>query len=270
MPSNRARRTRGKMFPPAHPLLEYRAARTYNREVAMLKLPGMFHAFTTMDETAERVSLILTEHRDRNGKTHVSLINFMLLLQRQARTAFDAFVEGQAYQGWLLFRPGLEAALIIGKWLDDPNNATIWKNRRNDWKSYKQEYEGKALRSASLPGSDQLQSVLKRINDDFVHPNPDYVGRHIKVTKAGAKASNLWLMYFDDEPTVQVQLLAFLHLHLSVIDSLLTAYKKLFSGIDLMQSGLAEFETAFGPRVLELRKMLKNDARPLKDFGLWQ
>jgi hypothetical protein len=32
----------------------------------------------------------------------------------------------------VLLRPGIEAALIIGKWVDDPRNAEIWKNCEKD------------------------------------------------------------------------------------------------------------------------------------------
>ncbi len=72
--SERSRRARKKIVPPPHGLLEYRSARAYNREVSMLKFAPAFHAFATMDETSERVSAILTKNRDRNGKTHVSLL----------------------------------------------------------------------------------------------------------------------------------------------------------------------------------------------------
>jgi hypothetical protein len=74
----------------------------------------------------------------------------------------------------VLLRPGIEAYLIIGKWIDDPATAEIWKNRRNDWKNYQKTYSGPALRSRSLPMSDQIQTILSIVNDDFVHANPDY------------------------------------------------------------------------------------------------
>ena len=95
-------------------------------------------------------------------------------MQRQSFVALDALSSMQAYQAWVLLRPGLECALIMGKWMDDNANYHIWINRLQDPEAYRTTYSGKKMVSRSLPRSRDLQQVLKAINDSFVHPNPEY------------------------------------------------------------------------------------------------
>jgi len=44
----------------------------------------------------------------------------------------------KASLAWLTFRPGLEALLMTGKFVDVPANADVWKNREADWKAYQE------------------------------------------------------------------------------------------------------------------------------------
>ncbi len=100
----------------------------------------------------------------------------------------------------------------MGKWVDDKVNAAIWKNRASDRNAYKDAYTGKALRSMALPRSADIQGVLSRINDDFMHLNPSYFSRHRELRPAGESDYHLILQYFDNSVDHQAHTYALLHL----------------------------------------------------------
>src|SRR5580704_9519872 len=114
------------------PFLEYRMALAYNRDVFSVEHSDLLTDFVGVDGNFPALIELLSTRRDCNGKSHVSLVPLTFLLRRQGHTAFDLLSADQSYQAWLLLRPGIEAVLIIGKWVDDPRNATIWQNRDKD------------------------------------------------------------------------------------------------------------------------------------------
>lgn len=251
-----------------HPLLDYRHRRAYNRDVSMLLFPGALHAFTTMDDTLLTLLATVPGSRDGAGRSHAGVLPLLMLLQRQARSAFDLFAEGQAYQGWMLYRPALEAGLIVGKWLDDPTNAEIWHRRREDWKTYQATYQGKTLAALSLPRSTELQQVLSRLNDEFMHPNPDYVARHL-AAEEGATDVTLWCFYSDDQVTTAIHLHSVLHLHLVLIDALIAGIGSKLPAVRAIPSHIVEFEEAFKGRSEKLRAERPDEAEVLSTLGLW-
>src|ERR1700733_11616740 len=143
-------------------ILHYRSALAYNREVFLIEHGELFKALSSIDDNFKVFLDALRTMRDPKGKSYVSLIPFALLIQRQSRAAFEALTAFQSYLAWVLLRPGIEALLIIGKWIDDPANAKIWQNRKEDRRGYQHAYSGKALTSSSLPSSDRIQRVLSK------------------------------------------------------------------------------------------------------------
>lgn len=205
-------------------ILGYRSRLSYNREVFLAEHAPLIKAFGVVDANFEVLVQPVTTRRDIRGRSLVSLGPFLLLMQRQSRAAFEAFSVFQGYQGWVLARPGVESALIIGKWLDDDENAKLWEARHVDRKSYSKAYTGAALRSDSLPNSAWIQSVLSRINDTFVHANPEYYLRHLSVAPSDPGHTEVQLAYFDDNITLVANVLAFLRLVLVLQVELATAF----------------------------------------------
>jgi hypothetical protein len=84
-----------------------------------------------------------------------------------------------------LFRPGLEALLIIGKFVDNPDDAAVWRDRLQDRDKYQRTFSGRELVSQSLPGAQEFRKVLSRLNEEFMHPNPDFAYRDMTVQNEG-------------------------------------------------------------------------------------
>ncbi len=155
------------------------------------------------------------KEKDLSGHSHVGLLPFVNLLIRHSIYGFQHIASYQSFLCWLSFRPGLESLLILGKFVDDPNNANIWRNREADPEAYRQTFEGKKLISKMLPRSADFQQVLKRLNDNFMHPNPNFVYRDTGIQNEKEGLLFLKTEYFDIVENVDIHeahILAFLNL----------------------------------------------------------
>uniref|UniRef100_Q026W4 Uncharacterized protein n=1 Tax=Solibacter usitatus (strain Ellin6076) TaxID=234267 RepID=Q026W4_SOLUE len=249
-------------------ILQYRSALSYNREVFLLEHSDKVKAFSAIDDVFFRLIEFPRSMRDLNGNSLVALVPFILLLQRQSRAAFEALSVFQSYQAWVLLRPGIEAALIIGKWVDDPASAKVWKDRDQDRRAYGSQYTGRALRPTSLPASDKIQGVLSKVNGDFVHANPDYYSRHLDASVGDPGYVNMILGYFDDDGLHEAHVLAFLRLLLVIEESLAGLSAKLFGPAAVVGVPMAVFEAQFGARIRELTAIPGEGAAALRDLGL--
>lgn len=248
--------------------LGYRAVRSHNRETFLLNYANLIRAFVLLDESFTVLAASLNR-RDKTGSAHVSLIPLLLLMQRQSRSSFDAISSHQSYEGWVLLRPAIEATLIMGKWMDRPEMARIWANRFKDAKRYRQEYSGgDKLRSQSLPRSVQIQGVLGKVNDNFLHPNPDYVLRHLDASPVGDAHIGLQVNYFDTQTQTAVNALAWLHLISVIQDSCREMLLQVFASVPEMRLSPADLRREFLDQVRDLGKE-KIARAVLVDFGLW-
>ena len=98
-------------------VLELRSSRTYNQDIFLLNHSDAFFAYHRVNKNFDGLGLVLSTQRDRSGHSHVGLIPFWLLIQRQAMSAFWAMAGHQSFEGCVLLRPAVEASLIIGKWV---------------------------------------------------------------------------------------------------------------------------------------------------------
>jgi len=250
-------------------ILEYRGALEHNREVFLLNHAWGIRAFSITDSGFSRLVEVLGHRRGPEGKSRVSFIPFLLLMQRQARGSFERLSSLQSYDAWVLLRPCLESALILGKWTDDVAFAKIWENRKTNLDAFKREYSGRKLRSKSLPRSDELQHVLSRINDDFMHANSAYYTRHTAVTPVGENDVEILVHYFDTEVDNEAHTLALLHLLVVVQESVLALLASTFGDLPLKTLGLSSFEKAHEQRVRALLKRSPQHDAVLKELGLW-
>lgn len=249
-------------------ILHYRSALTYNREIFLIEHGEFVKVFSAIDDNFSALIELPRTMRDANGMSYVSLIPFVFLLQRQSRSAFEAFATYQSYQAWVLLRPGIEALLIVGKWVDDPTNAKIWQNRQQDRKDYQKTYTGHALRSNSLPSSDRIQSVLSKVNDDFVHANPDYYSRHLEMSSGDPGYVNFWLGYFDEDVLQEAHVLAFLHLLLVMQEALGSLFARLFGTSVTLKARLSSFQLRFDARITDLASKSEDAAATFQQLGL--
>src|SRR5579859_4472065 len=96
-------------------LLEYRSTQDYNRHVFSIAHGDLIRAFIAIDRNFSALIELPQTKRDKKGNSWVGLVPLLLLLQRHALMAFELLSADESYRAWLLLRPGIEAALIIGK-----------------------------------------------------------------------------------------------------------------------------------------------------------
>jgi len=192
--------------------VSYLATLTANRQIFLLNFHANFHAFETMFRALQTAWARLGTERDRPGRSQVGLLPFANILARHTLVGFEHLTYYQSFLAWLAFRPGLEAFLMIGKFVEDPANADIWKNRQSDWKSYKKTFSGSALESKSLAQSAAYRQILTHLNGEFIHPNPDFAYRDA-AQKNNGKSVLLEIQCFDGDPDIhEGHLLAYLNL----------------------------------------------------------
>lgn len=248
----------------------YHGTLAMNRKVFLLNHGDFVRAYDQIHAALERLPVELATKRDINGKTNVSLIPFMALMSRQTLLGFDHLASFQPYQAWMAVRPAVEIPLVIGKWLDDPKAAAVWLKRETDPKAYMKEYGGgKQMRSNSLKCSPEVQSVLKALNDQFVHPNPFYYHRHLELASIGNGKISLEINYFDEQDTIQPHVLAFLHLASFLHDGMRDMLASVLGSTHNTRAIVPGLQDRFGDRVRSIRASDPIGAKILRELGVW-
>lgn len=226
-----------------------------------------------MVNSIQRTASDLGTTFDPTGHSHAGLAVFAQLVSRAAIWSLDRLLGCQSMLAWLAVRPGIEAALVVGKFRDNVGNARIWSSR-HDSKSALQEYRstfsGKALISSSLPRSEELQSVLSRINTYFVHPNPEYLASQTGLTNVGRGVLTSVNFLDGDEELLESHILALVNLQAVLHESLCLCIRR---GLGIVESGL-HYDPS--PILKERRSRASalaasNDpaASVLQELGLW-
>jgi hypothetical protein len=191
---------------------EYTATQTNNRAIFRCNFSRDLDSFNLLFHKLRSTWQRIGEQRGIAGESHAGLAYFANVLIRHSLMGFQLISSYQSFLAWMTFRPGLEALLIIGKLVDDPHNADVWKNKCADWKLYNNTFSGGALDSKSLPWSKELRRVLSRLNDDFMHPNPTFTYRDSRYMSVGADLL-LEIKFFDvDDNLLEAHLLSYLNL----------------------------------------------------------
>jgi len=250
-------------------LLEYRSVMYRNSEVFLFNYKEEFAAFgVIVDYLNSFLAVVSTQHMN-NGKSLVGFIPHLSIIHRQYLNSFQNFATFQSYQGWVLLRPAIESILIMGKWLDDRDNFEVWKKHEQDWKSYNSVYSGKNLASKSLSNSDLIQSVLKKLNDKFMHANPSYYNRHSSIQQVDAENYHLWTSFFDDQKEHQVHLYAYLHFTIFMLHSAGMMFQPLFSVNEKFKVDLSKFQRVFENKVRAIANESLVNHSVLLELGLW-
>ncbi len=252
--------------------LEYAATVSQNREIFLLNFSKDFRRFDGLLNELQTVSLRVTRERDSKGASHVSLLVPLGILIRHCMFGFQQLVSYQSFLAWLAFRPGLEALLIMGKWIEDPNTARIWSERDTEPGRYQRTFSGRALLSRSLSRSAEFRRVLGRLNDEFVHPNPYFAFRETSLREASAETMVVETRFFDDRPELhEAHLLAYLHLLDLMVTTCDGLFTKLF-GAREASVGAARPTVAAdeGERAKSLAQRHPLAKKIMEELGLWQ
>lgn len=124
--------------------------------------------------------------------------------------------------------------------------------------------------SKSLPKSSELQQVLSRLNDDFMHPNPDFTYRDISIKNCGS-ALSLEIQFFDVIPEIhEGHLLAYLNL----LDIILSESERLVSGLFNISTQEQPVRYPFAITTLSRATKLAGQnavaKKVMEELGLWQ
>jgi hypothetical protein len=249
--------------------LGYFASQLTNRQVFLLNFSSDARSFQILLSALRDTWARLGTERDTAGHSHAGLLVFANLVAAHTLIGFQQISSYQSFLAWMTFRPGLEALLMIGKFLDDPSNTGIWQNRDSDPKKYRETFWGRALESKSLPKSAVFRQVLGRLNDDFMHPNPSFTYRAATQT-AQANSVLLETQLFDTDPDIhEAHVLAYINL----VDHLVSVSEELINAL----CGPSAMQTVVRPvyadqergRATQLATRTHAGKKIMEDLGLW-
>jgi hypothetical protein len=251
-------------------LLDYAAIQVRNRESFLLNFRNDYHTFGLSLDNLRSIWARLGREKDTAGRSNAGLLVFVNILIRHVILGFHSIAAYQSFLAWLNLRPGLEALLILGKLVDDPGSAAIWKERLNDRGAYQRTFSGKALISKALITSKDFRDVLTHLNDNFVHPNPDFAYRDMTVRDQGPSVI-LEIQFFDkNSETHEAHLLAYLNL----LDRICGASQGLLNSLCDPPSGKAvatqSFDEIAASRAAALATRNALAKRVMEELGLWK
>jgi hypothetical protein len=261
-------------------LINYRSILEANRETFLLNHKEEFFAFEHIDRCLQNIWNIVGTKRTDQGESIISLAAFLLIIVRQGRNAFECLSRYQSSEAWLIFRPAIEASLIIGKFLDDPANSSLWKKKKQLWENrktnkedfekYRREFEKDGLIPKSLPMGEAFRHLLSKINDEFVHMNYEYFLRDIKVKETSSSDIQIEVHFVDHDPQDQkAQLFSFLHMYYLLVSSLGKAFSPKYSQEKAMNINIDTMEKNWGPKIKQLVQASSNLKEFCQIFGLW-
>lgn len=250
-------------------LLDYASRQIRNRETFLLNYGKEFAHFDGLVNALYSIWSRLGQEADKEGRYHSGLLLFINILTRHAILGFQHIVSYQSFLAWLTFRPGLEAFLILGKIVEDPNNAKIWKERSTNKKAYIKAFSGKLMASKTFERGEEIRKVLNRLNDDFMHPNPDFTYRDISMKKQEASYF-LEINFFDVSPVIhEAHLLAYLNLFNTIIYESENLINKLFENEGQKVKLQNKFESFAYKRAEKLSLKDPTAKKVMQKFGLW-
>jgi len=250
--------------------LSYSSKLSYNREAFLTNYIEELAMFEESNALLDNLVLFIQKTRDINGYSHVSLLLFIEIIKRQATITFDCITRFQTFTAWINFRPALESLLIIGKFIDNPQNTKIWMNKKEYRKEFKKEFTGKGLVSQSLPLASKFRELLSKINDEFVHSNWNYLNKNYQqiVTNSGYVFK---IPYIDkDFFEHRAFLYSFLHIYRLMIVSIGKALEPKFGHKRELHIDHKIMEKVLKPKVLKLVNERSDLVNILKIFGIWK
>lgn len=247
--------------------LEY-AERVYeNRKIFLLKFRSHHEQFDLLLLRLQSTWIRVARERDTQKRSHFGLLLPATILENHLLLGFDRLASYQSFLAWPSFRPGLEALLFIGKWVDDPKVVKIWKDRRNNREEYNRLFSGRGLISRSLPHSAEFRDVLNHINDEYLHPNSDFGHRQMRIRPTTRETLVFENPLFDRDPVIhEAHLLAYLHLSELICASSAALLANVLGGTGESQSGQAFVNS---DRVTALGEAREGAKKILEELGQW-
>jgi len=248
--------------------LEYSGYWFRNNQAFLLNFEKDFRVFCFLLDVFRSRWARIGKEIDSHNRSLVGLLPFLQLFLRHSIFGFQHLGSFQGFLSWLNFRPGLESFLILGKFIDEPANAEIWKNREKDWRTYTSTFSGKPLISRSMPRSSDFQNVLSKINDGFMHPNPEFTFRDVTIYDQEHEVL-LATEYFDLNPEVhEAHLLAYLNLTQNVILSSNQLLNTLFN--EQLTYVSKPYSEINGSRAASLANKNPDAKKIMEELGLWR
>lgn len=252
----------------AYEILRYDAALSQNRQQFLLAFKAEFESFDALDRLFPRFAAAA----GRAEKASYRLGPFLQIMQRETRNAFESLAAGQSCVAWCLLRPVIEAPLIMGKWLDDPQNAVLWLSRNSGKtarKEYQDAYSGDRQKPHSLPHGEAIRGLLSRLGDDFLQTNPRYYARPPSFAPDAPRSAGAAPDYADDPADHRAHVYALLHALWFIMRSTGQMLAAGYGDRPELHVDLVAMERSFAAAAISIARGNEVHKNVLVNLGLW-
>ncbi len=193
--------------------LEYVSDSDYNFKVSLLNVPETVNIFSRLDQQLTEMIEYINKLPEVAAERYVFFLGtFIVVAQREMRNGYSLFLRSMSYDGLLLLRIAIEAAIFAYRIFKEPELLEVWANRNEDWKTFKQKFVFAEL-PHDIPFRAELDKNRDLIGDYWAHPNVNYFSNAVEI-----KGDQIRVHFFDrDEKLYHLYLLSFLDASLKVL-----------------------------------------------------
>lgn len=248
-------------------ILAWRGMLDRCREQFLLDYKAEIESFDDVDQLFPHFSRAAGKIQVATARQKYDLAPFIQVMQVHARAAFELLAGGQSHLAWPVLRSFVEALLVMGKWIEDPQHAVVWHSRhagKSARKEYQEIYGGSGTRAESLPHEEVLRGVAGRLADDFIETNPRYYAHPLVFGDGKSRNSSR-----EDEADRRAHVYAVLHLEWFVMHAAGRLLSAREGGRAELRVDLERFERTFGPAAEAIAREHQAHKVVLTQLGLW-
>ncbi len=203
-------------------IIEHHARLVQAREAFLLNHKATIMAVGHANSVLHDIMIAVGNQARHDRNLRDAIVVALSVMRRESTHALDAISQHEFHQAWFVMRPAVEAALVVGKWLDDFSFFTLWRST-NRSKAQQQDcnraFMGKGLVSQSLPNAERIRLALKTINDKFSHWNLAHLLQTAELKKDASGLEGIFVRWGDDSESLKPHAYAFVHLLALVVES---------------------------------------------------
>jgi hypothetical protein len=253
-------------------ILEFLSVSRYNIDYFLLEFGEDYRHFVCLQERFTECWKTVGTSRDKHKHSHAGLLPLQALVGRSAVYGFHALMRIEIANAWPSMRYAVEGMLIVGKLVAEPSNGRVWADWELNRAAYIDAFQTRLGKDNALPRANLFRKLLKRINDQYLHPNPSQVLDIANVQFASGEGNartieTTWTG--GDRDLIESHVLAFIRVFADLVDA---SYEMLGEFFPTHKDEMLrnEYEQIHLKRAEALVANSPKAKPVLTELGLWQ
>lgn len=256
----------------AEELIAHHARLVQARETFLLNHKASFIAVAQSTTALMHMTEQVAQQSRHDVNLRDSLAVALSIMRRSACSAFEALAQHEAHVAWFSVRPTIEAALVMGKWMDHFPHFSLWASPRTTKQlrtAYNKHFSGPGLISTCLPHSHVLRSALSAINTLFSHWNVDHLKRTAELREEPGHPGHIFVRWGASNDMITPHAYAFVHILAVVVEGTARMLTPKWIPAETDLSVLRHVEANFKDGVLKCAEQDPAAVEILVNLGGW-